>query len=147
MAERRFAVDASSSDIFGRVLVSARTNHFVIDGPDYNDCPGEAVTPPEAFLAGVLSCGVELMQVIARDEGIGVRAITGRIEGMVDPEARVRDDVMVFNSVRIEFAFTGCDPAEASALVDGYRNRCPLYGSVAASCPDVAVGSSVVGLR
>lgn len=145
MAERRFTVHASSSDVFGRVLLSARTNHFVIDGPEYNDCPGEAVTPPEAFLAGVLSCGVELMPVIARDEGITLGAITGRIEGMVDPDARVRVDLMVFNSVRIEFVFTGCDAKDASSLVDGYRNRCPLYGSVAASCPDVTVGSSIVG--
>lgn len=145
MSERHFAVDACSSDVFGRVLMSARTNHFVIDGPEYNDCPGEAVTPPEAFLAGVLSCGVELMQVIARDEGIGVGTITGHIEGMIDPDARVRDDLMVFNSVRIEFVFTGCDAKDASMLVDGYRARCPLYGSVAASCPDVTVGSSIVG--
>jgi hypothetical protein len=49
------------------VLCTARDQHFVIDGPVQNGCPGEAVTPPEAFLTGVAACGVELVQVIARE--------------------------------------------------------------------------------
>ncbi|PYQ31443.1 MAG: oxidoreductase, partial [Acidobacteria bacterium] len=30
---RQYAVEARSTDTFGRVLCSARTNHFVVDGP------------------------------------------------------------------------------------------------------------------
>ena len=62
-------MQARSTDTFGRVLLSARDQHFVVDGPVQNGCPGEAVTPGEIFLAGVAACGVELVQVFAREIG------------------------------------------------------------------------------
>ena len=71
---RRTVVEARSTDTFGRVLLNTRDQHFVIDGPGHNGCPGEAVTPPEAFLAGVAACGVELLHVIARDENLPASA-------------------------------------------------------------------------
>ena len=46
---REYRVDARSTDVFGRVLVSARDHHFIVDGPVQNGCPGEEVTPPELF--------------------------------------------------------------------------------------------------
>ena len=52
---RQYEVEARSTETFGRVLCSARTNHFIVDGPVQNGCPGEAMTPPEAFLAGVIT--------------------------------------------------------------------------------------------
>ena len=62
---RRYAVSARSTDTFGRVLCDCRDHHFVVDGPVQNGCPGEEVTPAELFLAGIASCGVELVQVFA----------------------------------------------------------------------------------
>src|SRR5437870_12463611 len=104
---RRFSVEARSTDIFGRVLCSARDQHFVVDGPVQNGCPGEAVTPPEIFLAGVATCGVELLQVIARDESIPLRSVSAQIDGWIDREQPVRDDVMVFNVARIKLRLYG----------------------------------------
>jgi len=65
-AIRDYEVRARSTDIVGRGLCSARDHHFVIDGPVQNGCPGEEVTPPEAYLAGVAACAVELLHVIAK---------------------------------------------------------------------------------
>jgi hypothetical protein len=48
----RVRAEARSTDVFGRVLCDAREQHFVIDGPVWNGCPGEELTPGEAFLAG-----------------------------------------------------------------------------------------------
>jgi uncharacterized OsmC-like protein len=62
---RRYSAQARSTETFGRVLCSARDQHFVVDGPVQNGCPGEAVSPGELFLAGVATCAVELVQVIA----------------------------------------------------------------------------------
>ena len=53
VALREYSAEARSSDVFGRVLCRAREHHFVIAGPTWNGCPGEALTPGEAFLAGV----------------------------------------------------------------------------------------------
>src|SRR5215471_11186712 len=63
---RQYKAQAESTQVFGRVLCGARNHHFVIDGPEQNGCPGEEVTPAEVFLAGVASCGVELVQVLAK---------------------------------------------------------------------------------
>src|SRR5213593_550036 len=89
---RQYAADARSTDTFGRVLCSARTNHFIVDGPVQNGCPGEAITPPEAFLAGVAACGIELLQVIGRETGVPVRSAHLRIEGAIDRGKPVRAD-------------------------------------------------------
>jgi hypothetical protein len=42
---RQYELQARSTETFGRVLCSARTHHFVVDGPVQNGCPGEAITP------------------------------------------------------------------------------------------------------
>src|SRR5688572_28466420 len=96
---RRYAAQAASTETFGRVLCSARNHHFIIDGPVQNGCPGEALTPGEAFLAGVASCGVELVQVIAQQENVTLSSVSVSIEGVVDRGNPVRSDYTVFNSV------------------------------------------------
>jgi len=78
---RHYRADAKSTDTFGRVLCSAREQHFVMDGPVWNGCPGEALTPGEAFLAAVAACGVELAQVIAREDGSTQAGSTCRSRG------------------------------------------------------------------
>ncbi len=120
---RRYRVEARSTDTFGRVLGSARQHHFVVDGPVENGCPGEAVTPGELFLAGVASCGVELVQVIGRSRGIEVGGVEVSVEGVIDRSNPVRQDVSVFNWVRLRFALNGVDEDQARMLVEGFKGR------------------------
>lgn len=136
---REYGAAARSTDTFGRVLCSARDHYFVIDGPVWNGCPGEALTPGEALLAAVAACGVELVQVIARDEGVTVGAVRASIEGVVDRERPVREDVTVFNRVAMRFEIGSVSGEAAAGLVDGFKRRCPLYGSVAASAGAIDV--------
>ncbi len=120
---RSYEVDARSSDVFGRVLWTCRDQHFVADGPVHNGCPGEAVTPAELFLAGIASCGVELVQVIARTDEAPVTSVWARIAGEIDPDRRVREDVTVFTSVRLELEVEGVGQAEAERLVEQFKRR------------------------
>ena len=120
---RRFAVEARSTDTFGRVLCAVRDQHFVVDGPVQNGCPGEAVTPPEIFLAGVATCGVELLHVIARDEGLPLRSVSAQIEGWFDREHPVRTDVMVFNGARLNLLLEGVTREQADSLVQKFKSR------------------------
>jgi uncharacterized OsmC-like protein len=120
---RRYEIDASSTGTFGRVLWSCRDQHFVADGPVQNGCPGEAVTPAELFLAGIATCGVELVQVIAKADGVPVRAVQAEVEGVLDPANPVRQDVRVFNSVRLRFELAGIDEPRARELVEGFKRR------------------------
>lgn len=120
---RTYEVRAETTAVFGRILASARDQHFVVDGPVQNGCPGEAPTPPEIFLGGVACCGAELIQVIARDEGIPVRRVAVRARGMVDRGNQPRPDVTVFSSVALEIAISGADAAGAATLVEGFKRR------------------------
>ena len=122
-AIRRFEVQARSTDVFGRVLCGCRDQHFVIDGPVQNGCPGEAVTPVESFLAGVAACGVELLQVIARERNAPLRSASVRIAGTIDRGHPVRSDVSVFNTVRLDFRLAGVRREEAAALVAAFKGR------------------------
>lgn len=120
---REYAVVARSTDVFGRVLTSSRDQHFVVDGPKENGCPGEAVTPGELFLAGIATCGVELLQVIARGRDIELGAVTASIRGTIDRGNPVRTDVSVFNSVRLRFEFDGITDDDAGTLVETFKGR------------------------
>lgn len=120
---RRYAVRARSTDTFGRVLWSCRDQHYVADGPVHNGCPGEAITPAELFLAGVASCGVELLQVIARSEEVPLEAASVEIAGEIDPSNPVRSDLSVFNSVRLSFRLSGVTEDQATQLVEGFKGR------------------------
>ena len=136
---REYRAGARSTDIFGRVLCAAREQHFVIDGPLWNGCPGEALTPGEAFLAGVAACGVELVEVIGAEDGLEVRGVEVEIDGVVDREHPVREDLTVFNRVRMGFEIEGLSEAQARSVVERVGRRCPLYGSVAASAAEFQV--------
>ena len=120
---RQYDVGARTTDVFGRVLCQARDHHFVVDGPVQNGCPGEEVTPPELFLAAVASCGVELVQVIARESGVHIGPVSVAVHGEVDRSRQARTDVTLFNSVRLDFTVHGTDGATAAALVEGFRRR------------------------
>ena len=120
---RRYAAQARSTDTFGRVLCSARDQHFVADGPVQNGCPGEALSPGELFLAGVASCGVELVQVIAAEQNVPVRAVSATIEGVMDRGQPVRSDVTLFNRVRLQFHLQGVTEEQGARLIDTFRRR------------------------
>jgi len=120
---RQYAAEAQSTDTFGRVLCAARDQHFVLDGPVQNGCPGEATTPPEAFLISVAACGVELVQVIAKELSLPVPSARVRIEGTVDRDHPVRPDVTLFNEVRLRFAIEGVTREQATDLVERFKKR------------------------
>ena len=120
---REYEARARSTDVFGRVMCSAREHHFIVDGPVPNGCPGEEVTPPEFFLAAVASCGVELVHVIAREQGVPLARVGVAITGTVDRGNQPRTDFTVFNTVRLRFTLGGTDASHAAALVEGFKRR------------------------
>lgn len=122
-APATYEVQAQSTDTFGRVLCQARHHHFVVDGPARNGCPGEALLPPELFLAGVAACGVELVQVIARGRQTPLRDVQVQMTGLIDRGRPVRPDLTLFNQVRIDFRLGGVGREEAEALVADFKAR------------------------
>jgi len=140
---RTYDISARSTDVFGRVMLSARNNHFIVDGPAQNGCPGEALTPAELLLSAVAGCGVELLHVIARDEGKKVGAVSIAAHGVVDRGNQARIDRTVFNSVRLDITMADTDKTTAAELVEGFKRRCPIYGTIATAVADVTVNVRV----
>jgi uncharacterized OsmC-like protein len=120
---RQYDVAAKSTDVFGRVQCDVRQHHFIIDGPVQNGCPGEEVTPPESFLSGVAACGVELVQVIAKEQGVAVGSIGVSIHAELDRSKQKRTNVTVLNEMRMTFTIGGADAATAAQLVEGFKRR------------------------
>jgi uncharacterized OsmC-like protein len=123
MAGPDYVVRAASTDVFGRVLLDARDQHLVVDGPVANGCPGEAVTPAELFLGGVASCAVELVQVLARQQGVALTGVSAEMGGTIDRQHEVRDDVTIFRSVSLQFVLRGVGDEDAAALVEAFKGR------------------------
>jgi uncharacterized OsmC-like protein len=119
--ERRYAVEAGSTEVPGRVLCHARNHHFVVDGPVQNGWPGEAVTPAEIFLAGVAACGVELIQAFARQDGIPLGRVQVAVAGAIDRSRPVRPDVTVFQWFTADFTLGGVSGEQAAQLIERFK--------------------------
>jgi len=119
-----YSVAATSTSVFGRVLLSARDQHVVIDGPVANGCPGEALTPAEAFLGGVATCAVELVEVIARSTDTPLDSLSTSVAGTIDRAHEIRDDVTIFSSVSLHFDLHGAlTDDDAARLVATFKSR------------------------
>src|SRR5438034_104836 len=122
-SQRIYKTLANSTDTFGRVLVSARDQHLIVDGPVQNGCPGEAIGPAELFLSGVAACGVELIQVLAKDQNIPLKSVRATIEATQDPSRRIREDVNLFNTVKLTLELGGVTQSQGQDLVNRFKQR------------------------
>jgi uncharacterized OsmC-like protein len=118
-----YVVRSASTDTFGRVLLSARDQHIIVDGPVTNGCPGEAMTPAELFLGGVAACAAELVQVLAAQEGIGLAGVAAEMSGTIDRSHAIRSDLTVFSSAELRFRFRGVGDEDAAKLVEAFKGR------------------------
>ncbi|HEY8476637.1 MAG TPA: OsmC family protein [Chloroflexota bacterium] len=111
-------VQSTTIGIPGRAVSSARTNHLVVDEPPHAGGPGEAITPVEAFLAGVSACGVLLVEGEARRLGVPLQRAQATIEGV-----RSRSNPGDFQAVNLRFEIVGPTPEQAEQLVEHYKRR------------------------
>ena len=120
---RSYTLEARSTDTFGRVRCSSRNHHFIVDGPTQNGCPGEAITPVEVFLSGVAACGVELVEVIAKERSYPLGGVHVMIAGTVDRDRPVRSDYSVFNRIDVRFTLGGVTREQGEDLVESFKGR------------------------
>ena len=111
----RYAARSRSTNVPGRTLNQARTNHWVIDSPSG---PNEAVTTGETFMASISACGVTLIELHAQQKGLPFGALEVGIEG-VRTEASMPD----FAQIDIHFAFTGVSHEQAAYYVDVWKQH------------------------
>ena len=108
-------IRSSSSGTIGRAVNTSRGLRVPLDssGRPQND----AFTNSEAFLAGVSSCGVTLIEQHAKDTGVPLTRMEVTLEAARNPsEPR-------FSSVTMRFSLAGVSQAQAEELVETYRRR------------------------
>ena len=120
---RENAAQARSTDTFGRVQCTARNHYFIVDGPVQNGCPGEAVTPTELFVSAIAACGVELVEVIARQQGVPLQEVSASITSLQDRNNTARPDFSVFNSLRLHLHLKGVTQEQGTQLVEAFKRR------------------------
>lgn len=119
----QYEITARSTGTLGRVLCSSRNHHFIVDGPVGNGCPGEAITPVEQFLSGVAACGVELIEVIAREESVSIESATVVISTTSGRHKPPGLGVTLLETVSLDVAVSGTDQTSAEMLVEKFKGR------------------------
>ena len=109
-------IRSSSSGVVGRAHNVARGHTLALDSSTKPQA--DAFTNSEAFLAGVSSCGVTLIEGHARDTGVPLARMAVTIEGV-----RTVAEPNRFARVTMTFELAGVDQAQAEALVETYRGR------------------------
>src|SRR5437870_11609690 len=110
------AVRSSSSGVLGRARSEARGHRLVLDSSSRPQ--PDAFTNSEAFLAGVSSCGVTLIEMHARETGVPLKRMDITIEGV-----RTAAEPNRFASVTMRFELAGVTQGQAEDLVRTYRSR------------------------
>ncbi len=129
----------------GRVLMSARANHWIYDSVPPIDGPNEEVNPLDAMLGSLLSCGLYIYEAVAAENHIAFNHASGRVSGQLDPRGvagadvnpRVRAFDMVINA-------EGPTAEEAVMMAEAMAKRCPIFTTLNKSAP-ITVTNIVYG--
>ena len=116
MADVIETIRSSSSGTVGRAYSAARGHRLALDSSSRPQA--DAFTNSEAFLAGISSCGVTLIEKYAADNGIPLQSMQAVIEGV-----RSNAEPNRFQAVNVKFELRGVDQAQAETLVETYRGR------------------------
>jgi uncharacterized OsmC-like protein len=116
MSDKVETIRSSSTRVLGRAQSAVRGQTLLLDSSSRPQ--SDALTNSEAFLAGVSSCGVTLIEMHASETGVPLRRMDVTIEGVRTAAAPNR-----FASVTMTFELAGVTQAQAESLVDVYRQR------------------------
>lgn len=114
--DRIDTVRSSSSGVIGRAVSETRGQRLVLDSSSRPQ--PDALTNSEAFLAGISSCGVTLIELHAQEAGLPLRRAVVTIEGR-----RPAADPARFDRLTMRFELAGLSQAQAEALVETYRRH------------------------
>jgi uncharacterized OsmC-like protein len=116
MADKIDVVRSSSSGVIGRAKNVARGYTLPFDSSGRPQA--DAFTNSEAFLGGVSSCGVTLIEGHAQEKGIALTGMTVTIEGV-----RRADEQNRFAHVTMTFELSGVSQIQAESLVETYKGH------------------------
>jgi uncharacterized OsmC-like protein len=110
------SIRSSSSGTIGRAVSQSRNARLTLDSSSRTQA--DTLTNSEAFLAGVASCGVTLIEMHAQETAVPLGRMDVTIEG-----ARTAEQPNRFASITMRFELAGVSQAQAEELVSTYRGR------------------------
>jgi len=116
MSDKIDTIRSSSSGTIGRAQSVVRGQTLRLDSSARPQ--PDALTNSEAFLAGVSSCGVTLIEGYAKEKGVPMRRMDVTIEGV-----RTAAEPNRFATVSMTFELAGVTQQQAESLVQVYRER------------------------
>lgn len=120
----------------GRVLMSARGNHWVYDSVPPLNGPNEEVNPLDGMLASLIACGMYIYEAVGIEEGIETNNLAATIQGELDGRgvagAAVNPRVRAFH---MTMNVDGPTADEAAMMAEAFSQRCPIYTTLALSAP------------
>ncbi len=120
----------------GRVLMSARGNHWVYDSVPPINGPNEEVNPLDGMLTALIACGMYIYEAVGIEQTIETNNLAATVQGEFDPRgvagAAVNPRVRAFH---ITMNVDGPTVEEAAMLAEAFSVRCPIYTTLARSAP------------
>ncbi len=133
LATAKVAVDLVQP---GRVLMSARGNHWIYDSVPPINGPNEEVNPLDGMLAALIGCGMYIYEAVGIEEGITTDNLSATITGELDARgvagAAVNPRVRAFD---VTMNVDGPTADEAAMMVAAFSQRCPIYTTLSRSAP------------
>ncbi len=131
------------SNQFGRAIVTARGNHFVIDSVPPLNGPNEERNPLDLLLASLATCGTFVYEAAAQELEMPLESIVTTVEGDFNP-AGVKDGSVNprLQAFRVNMAVSGVTAEQADELSEQFQARCPIYTTLSRSAP-VEITNSV----
>lgn len=131
----------------GRVLMSARGNHWIYDSVPPINGPNEAVNPLDGLLGALISCGMYIYEAVAAENLIALDHIAARATGELDSRGVAGADVNPrLRAFHVTMIVEGPTPEEAWMMAEAFSRRCPIYTTLALSAP-ISVTNVVYGER
>lgn len=120
----------------GRSLISARSHHLVVDSPPPLGGPNEELNPLDLMLGALATCGAFVAETAAREGDVPLRAAEAGVEADFDPAAvRGSGDDARLRAIRLHLTLEGPSDAQAEALIQALRTRCPVFTTLNAAVP------------
>lgn len=120
----------------GRVLMSARGNHWVYDSVPPINGPNEEVNPLDGMLAALIACGMYIYEAVGIEQEIETNNLSATAQGEFDTRgvagAAVNPRVRAFH---VTMNVDGPTTDEAAMMAEAFSQRCPIYTTLALSAP------------
>jgi uncharacterized OsmC-like protein len=120
----------------GRAIVTARGHHIVVDSPAALGGPNEEINPVDVLLSALATCGTFVCETAAQEMRIPLHSMAVTAAGDFDPRGLCGQGINPrMRAFRVRLALSGPTQAQAEAIAEAFRTRCPVFTTFNRAAP------------